>query len=572
MIDERRPVILVADDDPAALDLLESSLTRRFGADYQIVIESNPRAALRRLEQLHEAGAQVALILADQSMPQMTGVELLAAAAEIYPGANREVLVRWGEIEGEREPILRAAALGQIESFIAKPWREGDEAFYHAVSHFLEEWDHSHRPQLEVIRIVGDPLDAYCQGLRDALARSGVPTGFYDVATDDGRRLLEAAGVDGPLPVAIMFNGQALARPTPSQIATALGVNADYSSRVFDLVIIGSGPAGLSAAVYGASEGLDVLLVEGEALGGQASSSTMIKNYLGFPRGLTGADLTARAYRQAWFFGTWFVIGRSAAGLGAGDGLRVVTFDDGSEVRSRALILATGVSWRRLGVERLEELVGQGVFYGAPLTEAPGTAGQHVFVVGGGNSSAQAVLHLARYAQQVTLVVRDPILGEMSDYLIREIEAARNIDVRLNAVVVDAEGEARLQALVLMDVATGQRERVETGAVFVLIGGEPRTDWLPPEVLREERGYILTGDAVGQRPDGSLPQTLETSMAGVFAVGDVRNGSMKRIAAAVGEGSTAIRKVHEYLRGLQQPPDVPDLVAAATDDARPGSS
>ena len=549
----RLPAILAVEDEPRSLARIRRLLERRFGADYQVVVEESPTRALERLRELRASGVDVAVILADQSLPEMAGVEFLAQCTDICPEAKRCVLVNFGELEAQREPILRSAALGQIETFLGKPWREADEAFYHGVTKFLDEWDRTHRPQFEAIRIVGDPWDPYGHALREALHRSGVPFGFYDAGDERGRRLLEKSGVSGPLPVAIFPDGRALARPGGNEIAGALGINTDPTSRDFDVIVVGSGPAGLAAAVYAASEGLATLLVENEALGGQASTSTLIRNYLGFPRGLSGQELAGRAFRQAWFFGASFVIGRNAVGLRRDGELLVLELDDGSAARGRTVVLATGVAYRRLGISRLEEMVGHGVFYGAPVTEAQGMAGQHVYVVGGGNSSGQAVVHLARYAARVTLVVRDPQLGEMSDYLIRELEAQRNVDVRLNTVVEDARGDGRLRSLVLRDTARAVVEEVEAAAVFILIGAEPHTAWLPPEIRREERGYILTGDSIREPlADGRLSATLETSMAGVFAVGDVRNGSMKRIAAAVGEGATAIRKVHEYLARLRE--------------------
>jgi len=550
-----RAVIFVIDDEQDWLDRLQRALTRRFAADYAIVVEQSASAALAELQAMRDSGTPVALILADQWMPEMTGVELLAAATDIEPDAERAVMIAYGELETAREPILRAAALGQIQTYVAKPWRDSDEPFYHAISKFLEDWDRTHRPQFELIRIVGDRWDAYGVALRDALHRSGVSYGFYAPDSDEGIELLRRAGVNGPLPVVVFFDGRALARPTATEIATAMGVNTEATGDEFDMVVVGSGPAGLSAAVYGASEGLRTLVVESEALGGQASTSSMIRNYLGFPRGLSGADLTGRAYRQAWFFGASFLIGRVATALRPADADRhVIGFDDGSEVRSRAVVLASGVSYRRLRVGRLEEFVGRGVFYGAPVSEAPGMAGQPVVVVGGGNSSAQMALYLARFAAHVTVVTRDPAPVQMSEYLVREIHSRRNIEMRFNSVVTDARGDALLQALVLRDTTQDTTVELEASAVFILIGAEPRTAWLPPEMERDDRGYILTGDAVtaGQAgtpaTDGDRrPAPLETSLPGVFAVGDVRMGSMKRIAAAVGEGSSVVRMVHEHL-------------------------
>ena len=536
-----RAVIVVVEERPDALERLERALTRRFAADYDIVAEVSSSSALDSLRNLRASGRKAALILAGQCGSETTGIAFLAQAAEVQPDAIRAVLVAFGDLERLREPILQAAALGQIESYVVQPWRDADESFYHAVTKFLEDWDKSNRPQFELIRLVGERWDAVTQSLRDALQRNGVSSGFYEHESDRGRALLESVGVTGPLPVAIFDDGRALARPTAIEIANAMGVNADVAAVDFDVAVVGSGPAGLAAAVYGASEGLQTLIVESEALGGQASTSSLIRNYLGFPRGLTGADLTARAYRQAWFFGARFLIGRTAATLRRDAGRHVIVFDNGSEVRSRTVVLATGVSYRRLQIGRLEELVGRGVFYGAPVSEAPGLANERVVVVGGGNSSAQMALYLARYASHVTLITRGAALTEMSEYLVREIGRKHNIEPRLNSIVIDARADTHLRALVVRDTARDMIQEIETSAVFILIGAEPRTAWLPSEVRRDERGYILTGDAIGARAQ------LETSLPGVFAVGDVRLGSMKRIAAAVGEGSSVIRMVHDAL-------------------------
>jgi thioredoxin reductase (NADPH) len=545
----KQPVIFVVDDDPTARALTQRLLERRFGADYRIVAADDAESGLRRLAELAAAQAEVALVLADVSMAGMSGVEFLGRSADDHPTAERVVLVDWNELEPARDEIVRGAAGNLIDSYLLRPWRDVDEVFYHAVSKFLEDWDRDHRPQFEAIRVIGTADDAATRELCATLYRSGVAYGFYDVATDAGATLLAQCGPDATLPMALLHDGRRLAQPTPAQIAGALGVNVDPAGRVFDVVVVGSGPAGMAAAVYGSSEGLDTLVLEHEALGGQAASSSLIRNYLGFPRGLAGAELTARAFRQAWFFGTAFLIGRTVQALRTAEGDQLLKLDDGSEVRTRTTVLACGVSYRRLGIERLEALVGRGVYYGAPLTEAHGLAGKQVVVVGGGNSSAQAILYLARFAEHAVLVVRDPLIHEMSDYLEREIAANPRIEVRLNTTIADALGEQRLAGLVLRDNVTGRTEEVAAAAAFLLIGAEPRTDWLPSEIERDERGYIATGSATdpARRPAGHEPALLETTLPGVFAAGDVRLGSMKRIAAAVGEGSSVIRMCHQHL-------------------------
>lgn len=548
---QRKPIIFVTDDDRDSLALVERLLERRFGADYEVIAESDARAGVRRLEEMGRAGVEVALVLADQSMAAMTGVDFLSRVADDHPDAQRVVLVAFGELEPAREEIVRAAATNQIEAFVAQPWRDADEAFYHAVSKFLEEWDQGHRPQFEAIRVVGSGDDPDVRNLCAALFRSGVPYGFYESDSDVGSEL-RAKAPDAALPLAVLHDGRVLAQPTTGQIVTALGTNVDPTGHLYDVVVVGSGPAGMAAAVYGSSEGLDVLVLEHEALGGQAASSSKIRNYLGFPRGLAGAELAARAFRQAWFFGTRFLIGPTVQALRATDDGQALTLSDGSEVRTRTTVLATGVSYRRLGIPRVEELLGRGVFYGAPLTEAPGLAGRRVIVVGGGNSSAQAILYLARYAEHAVLVVRDPMIHEMSDYLMREIDARPNIEVRLSTVVHDAAGTRRLEKVTLRQSETGATDTLDAAALFILIGAEPRTDWLPAQIQREERGYVLTGSSVKALDGQRTPATLETSMPGVFAAGDVRMNSMKRIAAAVGEGSTVIRMCHQYLARREQ--------------------
>jgi thioredoxin reductase (NADPH) len=546
-------VILVVDDDADALEQTHRSLERRVATDYRVLAENSPEGALAVLQELADEGAEVALVLADMNMPRMDGAQLLARVADIHPDAKRVALITWGELETSRERILRASARGEIEAVLAKPWRDAHESFYYGLAKFLDEWDRGHRPQFQAIKIVGERWDAATQELRDTLHRSGVPFGFYDAESAAAQALLaEFADAGGPMPVAIVHDGQVLRQPSSAEVAAALGVNTDPVGERFDVVIVGSGPAGLAAAVYGASEGLDVIVIEHRALGGQASTSSMIRNYLGFPRGVSGADLASRAYRQAWFFGARFLIGRTATDLRCDGNDRVIVLDDGSEVRSSAVVLATGVSYRRLEVEGVDELIGGGVFYGAPVTEAPGMAGEQVVVVGGGNSSAQMSLYLARYAQRVTIVTRDRELSEMSEYLIDEIDSRRNIELRLNTVVAGVEGERRLRAVRIMDRESEEIESVEAAGLFIMIGAEPRTGWLPDEAERDGRGYLLTGSDVTAPPADDRPRAaLETSIPGVYAVGDVRRGSLKRIAAAVGEGSSVIRMCHEYFAMLR---------------------
>jgi thioredoxin reductase (NADPH) len=402
-----------------------------------------------------------------------------------------------------------------------------------------------------VVRVVGERWSSRSHELRDALTRNTVPFGFYASDSEEGRRLLRDHGVDPTrLPAAITYDGSVLHDPTLADVGEALGVNTRPSSEAYDLAILGAGPAGLSAAVYGASEGLRTLVIEPRAIGGQAGTSSMIRNYLGFPRGVSGGDLTFRAWEQALLFGVRFVFANSATELKTRGKERVITLTDGSEVIARAVIIAAGVAYRRIGVPSLEHLVGVGVFYGAAGSEAPAMTGEEAYVVGGANSAGQAALHLARFGAHVTLLVRgESLAAGMSDYLIRQIEATPNVEVRLGTRVAEGRGEERLEALALEDTRTGEREEVTAAAIFVMIGAEPRTEWLGDAVRRDERGFILTGRDV-PREGWTLdrpPLPFETSIPGVFAAGDVRYGSVKRVAGAVGEGSVAVGSVHRYL-------------------------
>jgi thioredoxin reductase (NADPH) len=548
-----RPAAIVAVDEADAEARLRSILKRRFGADYEIVCERTAAATLETLTRLRDDGRDVALVLAGGDAGDMTGIELLARVSAIHRDARRALLITWGD-RSTSAGIVKASALGQIDTYVVRPWRDIDEHFCHAISELLDEWDRGHRPPFEAVRIVGHRWDAYSHGLQDSLQRSNVPYRFYEADSPEGRALLGEGMDAGPLPVAVLVDGRVLTRPAAEDIANALGVNTDPGAERFDVTIVGSGPAGLAAAVYGASEGLRVLVLENEALGGQAGTSALIRNYLGFPRGLSGAELTNRAYLQSWILGARFHIGRTATGLRAGSEAHVLVLDDGSEVRSRAIVLASGVSYRRIGIDSLEALVGRGVFYGAGVTEAPGMTGEDVYVIGGANSAGQAALYLSRFAARVTILVRGSSLTEMSDYLIRDIEARDNVVVRLNTVIVDGTGDDRLRTLTLRDSATERTEEASAGAVFIMIGASPRTGWLPPELQRDDRGYILTGESVGGSAGGDPNPQFQTSVPGVFAVGDVRAGSMKRVAAAAGEGSSAIRLVHEYLAGRDAHP------------------
>ena len=548
------PILFLVDDRPKVLEALAGDLERRFGADHRVLTGTSPGAALEALEGLARDGQEVALVVAGQRMAELPGVVLLLKAHDLHPSAKRVLLV------GRREwtpanPAVRAMTLGQIDTYLFEPWLPVARFLDLPISQVLADWVPSQGPSFEGIRIVGPRWGTRSHELRDMLTRMGIPHGWYQAETAAGRRLLEEAGQDGSrLPVVLFHSGQVFVDPSDAELAEALGFGTRPGAGSYDLVIVGAGPAGLAAAVYAASEGLDTLVVEPQVAGGQAGTSAMIRNYLGFPRGIGGGDLANRALEQAWLFGANLVLAQRATGLRADGPRRLVRLSEGSEVTAEAVVVASGVSWRRLGVPELEALVGAGVFYGAAGAEARAMEGQEVFVVGAGNSAGQAALHLARHAATVTLLVRGPDLAKsMSEYLIQELEQAPNVAVRLRTQVVGGLGGHRLEGLVLRHRDTETIEEVPAAALFVMIGGEPRTEWLAG-VERDDRGYILTGhDLLGpggtpagwplQRP----PLLLETSIPGVFAAGDVRHRSVKRVASAVGEGAVAVQLVHQYL-------------------------
>ena len=557
-----KPVLLVVDDDATALANIEFELRDRYGSGYRVVCEGSAEAGMSALEEFRTAHEDVAVVLADQWMPDMTGTEFLTRAHQLHPTVKRALLVRRGD-RTTREPILQAIALGQIDHYVPKPEGSPDEEFHRAISEFLDEWTRAHHRGFVEVRIVGDSWSPRSYQLRDFFSRSGIATVFHTADSEEGQELLAQWNTTSArLPVVTIFDRLVLVDPSDTEVTDAFemispfGMNTLPDVRNFDLIVIGAGPAGLAAAVYGASEGLRTLVLESETFGGQAGTSSRIRNYLGFSRGISGSDLAWQAYQQAWLFGAAFRLAHQATGLRRDEREElVVTLSDGTEVAGRAVVIATGVSYRRLGIPSLEALSGAGVFYGSAVTEAQVVKGREVYVVGGGNSAGQAATYLSNYASRVTLLVRDNSLAaSMSDYLIREIEAAGNIDIRFNAQVIDGGGEGRLERLVLKDSLSGLTETVPAAALFVLIGARPHTDWLPQEIERDQWGFILTGQDLlhdGRFPQGwhleHPPLLLETSMPGVFAIGDVRHRSIKRVASAVGEGSVAIKLVHEYL-------------------------
>jgi thioredoxin reductase (NADPH) len=546
------PVLVAVDDVPDLLRDVERELRNRYEPDYRVCCLRSAPEALAALTGLAAAGEQVALVLAGEVLSGAPGTELLAEVRRTFPQAQRVLLVGWGRLRDPRtgDAIFEGISRGWMDQYLVRPSRPPDEQFHLAVSSFLLTWAEAQRRAPYTVDVVGETWSGRAYELREVLGRCALPHRFCLAGSDEGRALLAGAGARR-FPLLVMPDGSVLEDPSDADIARAAGTTVDPDRDRYDLVIVGCGPAGLSAGVYGASEGLRTLVVDSGSIGGQATSSSSIRNYLGFPRGVSGGDLARRAYEQAWVFGARFAFMQRVTHLAReGDGV-VVALDTGGVVVARAVVLAMGASYRRLGVAPLEALRGAGVFYGAAASEAPLVSGMEVYVVGGANSAGQAVLHLARFASRVTLVVRAATLDAgMSQYLVRQIEATPNIDVRTSAEVVGGGGTGRLEHLVLRDRRSGEQETVGAHALFLMIGARPHTEWLPPTVERDPEGFVLTGPDLGPdavRALGRPPMALESSLPGVLAVGDVRHGSVKRVASAVGEGSIAIQLVHRLL-------------------------
>jgi thioredoxin reductase (NADPH) len=539
------PVIFVVDQDPNALRVLLADLTRRFGRAFTVKGAGSPEAALTALRTLARATEPVALLLVDD-----ISVDVLTRAHELYPRAKRVLLV--DRDYSSTSPAVQAIALGRADYHLVRPWAD-DEMLYRAVSEFLSSWTREQEPKSELFRVVARKGDSVLR-LRDVMARFNLPCAVYPAEEEAGRRLLREAGIDAShLPVVIRHDGQAFIDPRLPDLARAIGVSVTNDMDVCDVAIVGAGPAGLTVAVYAASEGLETVLLEQAISGGQAGTSPMIRNYPGFPHGIAGGDLMEQTCEQAWLMGAHIVFAQQAVGLECRGDRRVVLMMDGSEVSARAVLIATGVDWRRLGVPGLEALVGSGVFYGTAVGESRAMRDQDVFIVGAGNSAVQAAVHLAKHARTVTLVVRgDRLAKSASAYLVRAVESTPNIIVRHRTEVVDGGGDGRLEYLTLADWTADTVERVPAAALFIMIGGEPHTQWLPESIARDTEGYLVTGREIREESPARWPlvrdpMLLETSMPGVFAAGDVRKGSIKRVASAVGEGAMAVRLVHEYL-------------------------
>jgi thioredoxin reductase (NADPH) len=546
-----RPVLVAVDDEPSVARAVERDLRRRYGRDFRVLRAESGSDALDAVRQSKLRGASVALLLADQRMPGMSGVEFLEEAIGVAPEAKRVLLTAYADTQAAIDAINRVS----LDHYLLKPWDPPEEQLYPIVDDLLDAWRAEAPTASDRIQIVGHRWSRESHDARDLLARNQVPYRWLDVERDDeGRRLLAAADGDASLPLVLLPDGTVLQSPSTEQLAESAGIRRRAELRFYDLVIVGGGPAGLAAAVYGASEGLQTALVEREAPGGQAGQSSRIENYLGFPVGLSGGDLARRATTQAQRFGAELLTVQEVTEIEEKGPAKIVRLAGGDELGASAVIISTGVDYRRLDAPGIDQLTGRGVYYGGSRTEGVSCRDERVVVVGGANSAGQAAIFFSGYAQQVTILCRGGDLGKsMSRYLIVTIEATENIDVRLYGEVAEAHGDENLERITIRDTRSGELDEVELAAMFVFIGARPQTDWLPAAVARDRRGFVLAGSELmleDVRPRWRLersPYLLETSLPGVFVAGDVRSQSMKRVASAVGEGSMAVSFVHEYL-------------------------
>jgi thioredoxin reductase (NADPH) len=549
----KRPILLAVDDDISVLEAVVQDLRRQYGSTYRVVRAGSGQAALDTLLQLKARDESIALLLSDQRMPGMTGVEFLEKAREMYPEARRVLLTAYADTEA----AIRAINTARIHYYLTKPWDPPEEKLYPVLDDLLQDWNAGFQPKFEGLRVIGHRWSLKDHQLRSFLSRNHVPYRWLDAAaSDDAQKLLQEHSLDPEvLPVVLFDDGSSLVDPEQEALAARVGLRTQAAQDFYDIIVIGAGPAGLAAAVYGASEGLKTLVIEPEAPGGQAGSSSRIENYLGFPSGISGADLGRRAHMQGVRFGAEFLTQR-AVGMRVDGQYRFVALADGREVSSHVLLLSTGVEYRRLQIPGADEMTGRGVYYGAALVEAAACKDEEVYIVGGANSAGQAALHFAKFACKVTMLVRaNGLEASMSKYLIDEIERTSNIVVEPNTQVMGVEGDRHLEALCVQ--GPGGLSRRPAGSVFVFIGAVPGTEWLPAVILRDEKGFVLAGPELkasakfaGIWKENRDPYLLETSVPGVFVAGDVRHGSVKRAASAVGEGSIAVQFAHQYLAGF----------------------
>jgi thioredoxin reductase (NADPH) len=557
--DAMNAAILLVDHDPQSLEILQRDMTKRYGFDYEVLAAGSPLEAADVQRHLASEGRTLALVVAYQWMPGMTGIDLLGQTREHHPGAMRVLMIDVGDLTAE-EPIVKALTLNHLDYYFGKPWASPEEELYPTTGEALRVWASAHLPRLEKIRLIGDPSSEIITTVARLMELNNVASGVCDSTSSEGAALMRQHGLRlQDLPAGVLYDGRVLRDLSGMKIARAMGArDLPTEDSVYDVTIVGAGPAGLAAAVYAAAEGLRVLALEALAVGGQAGTSAMIRNYLGFPWGISGRDLAERASRQAQQFGVYMAFADPVVGLRREDGENCVVFRDGRLVRSRTVTIAAGVSYRQLNAPGVDALVGKGVFYGAGISEARALGAVNACIVGGGNSAGQLAVFLAEVGASVSLVVRGQSLSKsMSAYLVQEIESNKRVRVFLDSQVAGATGESSLRSVTVLDNSSTSSQEVECEALFVMIGAEPQTDWLEPNVARDERGFVLTGTDVlaDERSPrrwtlSRPPLLLETSMPGVFAAGDVRHGSIKRVAGAVGEGAASILLISQYLRDL----------------------
>lgn len=550
-----KPIIFVIDDDAEVLAAVERDLRKKYGSQYRIVRANSGVEGIDTLQKLKLRNDAVALIISDQRMPEMDGIEFLIQAISIYPQAKRTLLTAYADTDA----AINAINAVKIDYYLMKPWDPPEERLYPVVDDLLEDWMASYRPPFEGLRLISHQWSAASHQIKDFLARNQIPYQWLDMEKNpEAHKLLSLTGDPSTLPVVVFPDGSSLVTPTTQEVAAKIGLKTRAELPFYDLAIVGGGPSGLAAAVYGASEGLRTVMIENEAPGGQAGTSSRIENYLGFPVGLSGSDLARRAVTQAKRFGVEILAPQEAISTVLQNSARILKLADNSEINCRALVIATGVSYRKLDVPGIENLTGSGVYYGAAMTEAINAQDEDVYIIGGANSAGQAAIHFSKYARRVVMLVRaESLTASMSHYLIDRIEKTDNIEVLASSEVTEAIGETRLEQLRIRNRQSGEETVVESNRLFIFIGAAPRTQWLPDEIQRSSSGFILTGSDLlvnGKNPKGWTldrpPFLLETSVPGIFATGDVRHQSVKRVASAVGEGSIAIQFVHQYLATL----------------------
>ncbi|WP_110986389.1 response regulator [Acaryochloris thomasi] len=548
-----KPAIIVVDDDPAVLQAIARDLRKQYGDRFRITRADSGAKALDVVQQLKLRGDTVALFLVDQRMPEMNGVEFLEQASEIFPAAKRALLTAYADTNAAIDSINKA----QLDYYLLKPWDPPEEKLYPVLDDLIRDWQATFKPEFKGVKVISDRWSPNSHALRDFLARNQIPYRWLDIENNqEAQQLVTYAGEnDNPcLPLVLLPDGEKLVKPTTAQLAQQVGMQTEAESPFYDLVIIGGGPAGLAAAVYGASEGLRTVMIEREAPGGQAGTSSRIENYLGFPVGLSGADLARRAVTQAKRFGVEILNPQEAKSIRLEENYRIITLSDGSEISCHALILSMGVAWRRLTVPGVEQFTGAGVYYGAAQTEAAACKDEEVYVVGGANSAGQAAMYFSKYARKVRMLVRgESLTKSMSQYLIDQIDSTDNIEVWPFHSVIEAQGNDKLETLLVKDSQTGEVKTLATNSLFIFIGATPSTEWLADLVERDQRGFVCTGPDIPEERAWPLERDrflLETNIPGIFAVGDVRHGSVKRVASGVGEGSICVQFVHRHLANV----------------------